>query len=76
MHQRYSQQDLRTDSLAAMVWHGFEQGLLKLEELRDAERIYTTYEDMYEWPVWEQFLTAQGYRKVGAVAFVKEVPAA
>ncbi len=73
VHQRYSQQDLRTDSLAATVWHGFEQELLKFEELRDAERIYTTYEDIYERPVWEQFLQAQGYRKVETVAFVKEV---
>ena len=76
LHPRYRQQDPLTDSLAATVWHGFEQELLKLAPLRDAERIYTTYEDIYKRPVWEQFLKAQGYRKVGTVAFVKEVPAA
>ena len=76
LQQRYQQQDLFTDSLAATVWQGFEQELLKLEELRRAERIYTTYEDIYERPVWEQFLQAQGYRKVEKVAFLKEVPAA
>ena len=76
LHQRYSQQDILTDSLVAMVWHGFEQELLKFEELRDAERIYTTYEDIHERSVWEQFLAIQGYRKVETVAFLKEVPAA
>jgi hypothetical protein len=76
LHQRYRQEDLLNDSLAATAWHGFEQELLKRESLRDAERIYTTYEDIYERPVWEQFLQAQGYRKVEQVAFVKEVPAA
>ena len=76
LHQRYRQQDLLTDALAATIWHGFEQELLKLEAVRKAERIYTTYEDIYERPVWEQFLAAQGYRKVEQVAFVKEVPAA
>jgi hypothetical protein len=75
-YERYRQQDLLTDPLVATVWHGFEQELLKLEPLRDAERIYTTYEDIYERPVWEQFLKAQGYRKVEPVASVKEVPAA
>ncbi len=73
LHQRYSQQDLLTDSLAATLWQGFEQALLKFEELRSAERIYTTYEDIYERPVWEQFLAAQGYRKVERMAFLKEV---
>ena len=73
LHQRYRQQNLRTDALAATIWHGFEQELLKLEAVRKAERIYTTYEDIYERPVWEQFLQAQGYRKVEKVAFVKEV---
>ncbi len=76
MQQRYRQKDLLTDSLAATVWQGFEQELLKLEQLRNAECIYTTYEDIYERPVWEQFLQTQGYRKVEKAAFRKEVPAA
>ncbi len=57
-----------------MLWQSFEKELLK--QLPDTERIYTTYEPIYERPVWEQFLTTQGYRKVEKmekVAFIKEV---
>ena len=59
------------DALAATLWQGFEKELLT--QLPDTERIYTTDEPIYERRVWEQFLTAQGHRKVEKVAFVKEV---
>ena len=71
LHQPYRQQDVLTDSLVATVWQGFEK--LLLTQLPDTERIYTTYEDVYERPVWDEFLKTQGYRKIGSVAFMKEV---
>ena len=71
LQQPYRQQDLLADSLAATVWQGFEKELLT--HLPDTERIYTTYETIYERPVWEAFLTAQGYQKVERMAFLKEV---
>ena len=71
LHQPYRQKDLLADSLIATVWQGFEK--LLFTQLPDTERIYTTYEDIYERPLWEQFLTTQGYRKVEKVAFVKDV---
>ena len=71
LHQPYRQQDVRTDSLIATVWQGFEK--LLLAQLPDTERIYTTYEDIYERLVWDEFLKTQGYRKVEKVAFVKEM---
>ncbi len=71
LHQPYRQQDLLSDSLVATVWQGFEKILRR--QFPDTERIYSTYEDIYQRPVWEQFLTTQGYRKVENVTFVKEV---
>ena len=76
LHKPYQQKDLLTDSLAAMVWQGFEQLLLKRKELRNAAPIYTTYEPIYERTVWTKYMKKHGYRKVGKVAFLKEVSAA
>ncbi len=59
------------DTLLATVWRGFED--IHCSQLPDVSRIYTTYEPIYERPVYEQFLAAQGYTQCGTVAFVKEV---
>jgi hypothetical protein len=67
----YAQKDLRKDQLLATVWRGFEETLLK--ELPDTTRMYTTYEPIYERPVYKTFLAKQGYRPIEKVAFVKEV---
>ena len=67
----YRQEDPRKDALQATVWKGFEKALLK--ELPDTTKIYTTYETVYDRPVFQKFLAKHGYRKIDTVAFVKEV---
>jgi hypothetical protein len=67
----YTQKDPLKDSLLATVWQGFEKALLK--ELPDTAKIYTTYEPIYERPVYESFLAKHGYRPIEKVAFLKEV---
>jgi hypothetical protein len=67
----YRQKDPRKDHLLATVWQGFEKALLK--ELPDTTKIYTTYETVYDRPVFQTFLTKYGYREIDKVAFVKEV---
>jgi hypothetical protein len=67
----YAQKDLLKDSLFATIWQGFEKILL--QELPDTARIYTTYEPIYERPVFKTFLRKMQYRPVEKVAFVKEV---
>jgi hypothetical protein len=60
------------DTLLSTVWHGFEDILCN--QLPAVSRSYTTYEDIYERPLYETFLAAQGYTQCGTVAFVKAVP--
>jgi hypothetical protein len=67
----YRKADPLIDPLLATVWQGFEKLLVK--ELPDTTKIYTTYETVYERPVYETFLAKHGYRKIDKVAFVKEV---
>jgi hypothetical protein len=63
----------RPNRLVVSMWdkEGFETTLLK--ELSDTTRIYTTYEPVYDRPVFTTFLTNVGYRPVEKAAFVKEV---
>jgi hypothetical protein len=44
-----------------------------LKELPDTTKIYTTYEPIYERPVFTKFLAKLGYRPIEKAAFVKEV---
>ena len=67
----YRQKDPRADKLHTFLWQGFEQTLR--HQLPDVTRIYTTFEPLYEWPAFTQFLESQGYHPSGPVAFVKEV---
>jgi hypothetical protein len=67
----YRKDDPLQDPLLATVWQGFEETLLK--ELPDTTKVYTTYEPIYERPVYKTFLVQHGYRPVEKVAFVKEV---
>jgi len=67
----YAQKDPGNDPLLATLWRGFEKALLK--GLPDTAKIYTTYEPIYDRPVYVTFLAKHGYRPVEKVAFVKEV---
>jgi hypothetical protein len=67
----YAQKDPQNDPLLATVWQEFEKTLLK--ELPDTDRIYTTYEPIYERPIYKTFLGKQGYQVIDKGAFVKEV---
>jgi hypothetical protein len=67
----YRQEDPRKDALLAIIWQGFEKTLLK--ELPDTAKIYTTYEPIYDRPVFKTFLRKMQYRPIEKVAFVKEV---
>jgi hypothetical protein len=67
----YLQEDPRKDSLLSTVWQGFENVLVK--ELPDTAKLCTTYETVYERPVFTSFLTRMHYHKVDKVAFMKEV---
>jgi hypothetical protein len=71
LFQPFAKKDLLHDVLFAKVWKGFETTLLKV--LPDTTRIYTTYEPIYEWPVFKNFLASMQYRPIKKVAFVKEV---
>ncbi len=71
LEEPYRQPDILHDQLQTTVWTNFERVLL--EQLPETRRIYTTYEPIYEVPVYEQFLAAQGFTQCGRVAFVKEV---
>jgi hypothetical protein len=71
LFQPFAKKDLLKDILFAKVWQGFESSLIK--ELPDTTRIYTTYEPIYERPVFTKFLASMRYRKVDKVAFMKEV---
>jgi hypothetical protein len=71
LHQPYRQKDPRKDALLATIWQGFEKTLLK--ELPETTKIFTTYEPIYDRPVYQTFLAKQGYHPTAKVAFVKEV---
>jgi hypothetical protein len=71
LYEPYRKEDPRKDPLLATIWQGFEETLLK--ELPDTTRIYTTYEPIYDRPVYKTFLAMQGYRQIIKVAFRKEV---
>jgi hypothetical protein len=67
----FAQKDPCNDPLLDTLWQGFEKALLK--ELPETTKIYTTYEPIYDRPVYVTFLAKHGYHPVEKVAFVKEV---
>lgn len=71
LEERFRQADPREDGTLKGVWTGFER--TTLERCRGAQRIYTTWEDIYARDAWAQFLEQQGYRPVAPAAFIKEV---
>jgi hypothetical protein len=71
LFQPFAKKDLLHDVLFAKVWQGFETVLVKV--LPDTTRIYSTYEPIYERPVFKTFLASMQHRPIEKAAFVKEV---
>ncbi len=71
LFQPFAKKDLMKDVLFTKVWKGFETMLLK--EMPETSQIYTTYEPIYDRPLFETYLASMHYRKVDKAAFVKEV---
>jgi hypothetical protein len=71
LEDRHRQADPTGDANLQTVWRGFERVLLARSP--DATKLYTTWEDIYERPVWRRFLEQQGYRQVDKAAFLREV---
>ena len=63
--------DPRQDTTLAALWSGFEGWLTS--RFPDARQLVTTWEDIYERPLWQAFLEEQGYRSVTPAAFAKEL---
>jgi hypothetical protein len=61
-----------TDGTNVLVWQGFERFLTEL--FPDASRLVTTFEPIYERPVFASFLAPQGYTQDGTVRFMKDLP--
>ncbi len=69
---RYREQEPFADVALQVLWLGFEEVLI--DRSPGAERIITTWEDIYPRPVWQRFLESRGYRQVDKAAFEKAVP--
>jgi len=63
--------DPRQDATLAALWSGVEAWLAG--RFPEARQLVTTWEDIYERPLWQAFLAEQGYRPVAPAAFVKEL---
>lgn len=63
--------DPRSDTTLAALWTGFEGWLLQRFPL--AERLVTTWEDLYAREPWQQFLVERGYAAVAPAAFRKDL---
>jgi hypothetical protein len=64
--------DPRQDATLAALWIGFEVWLR--DRFPEAQQLVTTWEDVYERPLWQAFLEEQGYRSVAPAAFAKNLP--
>jgi hypothetical protein len=70
----YRRPDPVADPALAILWQGFEATLLA--RFPEAERVATpAWEDIYERPAWERFLSQQGYRPGPPGVFVKDFSA-
>ncbi len=67
----YREREPVRDMSLGALWTGFEQTLLG--RLPHAERLVTTWEDIYPREQWANFLTAQGYAAEGGAVFAKPV---
>ena len=67
---QWRQDDPVGDPALAGVWRGFEGELLA--RFRRPQRVATpAWEDLYERPAWQAFLTRQGYEPATPGVFVK-----
>ena len=70
--QRYrTSDDPRQDSVLSTLWHGFEAWLT--DRFPAARRLVTTWEDLYDRPVWQSFLAERGYSPIAPAAFGKDL---
>jgi hypothetical protein len=67
--ERYRALDPRDDATLAVLWSGFERWLI--HRFPEAERLATTWEDLYPRSAWHAFLADQGYQQVAPAAFAK-----
>lgn len=67
----YREPEPARDMSLITLWTGFERALLG--RLPEAERIVTTWEDIYPRERWAEFLAAQGYTAEGGAVFAKPV---
>lgn len=63
--------DPGADAALAALWRGVEAALL--DRLPAATRVVTTWEDIYDRPMWQAFLAELGCQPVAPVAFAKAV---
>jgi hypothetical protein len=69
---RWRSADPMHNPALAAVWRGFEEHLLA--RFPDTERIATpSWEDIYERPAWQAFLSQHGYAPATPGVFVKEL---
>jgi len=59
------------DTLNLVIWQSWERFLI--DHSPDVERVFTTWEDIYDREIWQLFLEGQGYRQVTPASFAKEV---
>jgi hypothetical protein len=59
------------DPVLSTLWHGFEAWLI--DRFPEARRLVTTWEDLYDRPLWQQFLEGQGYTPRAPAAFAKDL---
>lgn len=66
---QYREEDPFADFGLQEIWLGFERVLVARSAA--AERIITTWEDIYPRPVWQRFLESRGYRQIDKAVFVR-----
>lgn len=69
LEDQYREDDPFADFALQELWLGFERVLVARSPA--AERIVTTWEDIYPRPVWQRFLESRGYRQSGPAVFEK-----
>jgi hypothetical protein len=74
IEERHRRPDPLEDANQQMLWAAFEQ--LVMERSLGVEKVYTSWEDLYERPLWKRFVEGRGYHQVAPALFQKDVAAA
>jgi hypothetical protein len=61
------------DTLHLVVWQAWER--FWIDHAPGAERLVTTWEDIYDRETWQLFLESQGYRRVAPASFARTLAA-